>query len=184
MSYEPKGLKAEIKKILPEDKYRFLFTLKQSFLKACGGYIRAQLIIMSIVFCILLIGFVVLDVRFAVLLAFVISMIDAIPVLGTGMILNPWAVVCLLQGDFVTAAGLAGLYVIILVMRQFVEPRILSGQLGIHPIITLVAMYTGLKVIGIFGMILGPLTALIIINFIKVNRNQTEDKEVTTDVCE
>jgi len=182
MTYDPDSFKSEIKRLVPPDKYSYLFTLKQSFKSACGGYIRAQLIIMSIVFCILLVGFLIMDVRFALLLAFVISIIDAVPVMGTGMVLNPWAVVCLLQGNFVQAVGLASLYVIILVTRQFIEPRILSGQLGIHPLITLVSMYAGLKIVGIFGMILGPLIAIIIVSFIKINREKAEDKEEEINV--
>ncbi len=170
ISYDPDGFKAEAKRLIPADKYKYMHTVKQSFSKACGGYIRAQLIIMSIVFCILLVGFLILDVRFALLLALGISAIDAIPILGTGVILNPWGIICILQGNFLQGIGLVCLYFIILVTRQFIEPRILSGQLGIHPIITLLSMYAGLKLVGIFGMIMGPLVAIVTVSLLRINK--------------
>ncbi len=184
LSFDPKGIKEEIKNLVSKEKYRYLRSLKQSFSKACGGYIRAQLIIMAVVFCILLIGFLIMDVKFALLLALIISIIDAIPVLGTGIILNPWAVVCLLQGNYTQAIFLVCLYGVILLTRQFIEPRILSGQLGIHPLITLIAMYAGLKLVGIVGMILGPLVALVVINFVKINSQISKEKEETENVGE
>ena len=178
LSYDQQGFKKEIRELIPESKYKYLQGVKRSFSKACGGYIKAQLILMCIVFSILLIGFLVMDIKFALVLALAISLMDVIPVLGTGMFLNPWAVVCLLQGNYTQAAGLVALYVVILITRQFLEPRILSGQLGIHPIITLVSMYAGYKLIGIIGMIIGPLVTLIVINFVKIHREITNAGEV------
>jgi len=172
LSYDGKGFRTEIKKFIPENKIQKLRHIREILSKACGGYIKAQLIIMTVVFVILVTGFIILDVKLSLLLAFAISILDAIPVLGTGMILNPWAFFCLIQGDIPRAIGLVSLYGIVLVVRHFLEPRVLSGQLGIHPIITLVSMYAGLKLIGVIGMILGPLAALIIINLIKAQNEE------------
>ncbi len=180
MSYDPKGFKEELKSIIPREKYRYLQVFKHSFTDACGGYIKAQLILMSIVFCVLFIGFLVLDIRFAFLLALTISFLDAIPVLGTGMILNPWAIICVFQGNYSTAIGLVCLYLIVLLTRQFLEPRILSVQLGIHPLITLICMYTGLKLAGIAGMIIGPLVGLVVIEYLRKKDDilrQIDEKE-------
>lgn len=170
MCCDKEGLKEEIKKFLPDDKLDSLRRIREVFSKACGGYIKAQLIIMCVVFVILITGFGLLKVELAILLAFAISLVDAIPVLGTGIILNPWALVCLIQGDYIRALGLVCLYLIVVVVRHILEPRVLSGQLGMHPIITLVSMYSGLKLIGVIGMIIGPLIALIIISFIKAKK--------------
>ncbi len=169
-SYDEKGLRRELKKSLPEKTVQQLRKIRTVLGKAFGGYVKAQLIIMTVVFAILLLGFVILDVKLALLLAFVISLLDAIPVLGTGMILNPMAVIALIQGDYVRALGFVIMYLIVLVVRNFLEPRVLSGQLGIHPIITLVSMYAGFKLIGVVGMIIGPLIALVVINFVIMNR--------------
>ena len=179
MSYDEKGLKEELKKFIPERGIEKMRKIRRIFSLAIGGYVKAQLIIMCMVFTILLVGFVILDVKLALLLAFIISLIDAIPVLGTGMVLNPLAVVYLIQGDYVRAVGFVCLYVVVLLLRNFVEPKVLSGQLGIHPIITLVSMYAGLKLIGIMGMIIGPVLAIIIINFLKA-----EKMEAMTDAGE
>lgn len=170
ISYDEKGLRQELKKFISPTIIEHMRKIRKVIGTAFGGYVKAQLIIMWVVFTILLMGFVILDVKLALLLAFVISLLDAIPVLGTGMILNPMAVVYLIQGDYVRAVGFVCMYVIVLLVRNFIEPRVLSGQLGIHPIITLVSMYAGLKLIGVIGMIIGPLTALVVINFIKMNK--------------
>ena len=169
-SYDEKGLRQELKKFISEKNIEHLRKARIVMGRAFGGYVKAQLIIMAVVFTILLTGFVILDVKLALLLAFIISLLDAIPVLGTGMILNPMAIIYLIQGDYVRAIGFVSLYVIILFVRNFLEPRVLSVQLGMHPIITLVSMYAGLKLIGVIGMIIGPVIALIVISFIKMNR--------------
>ena len=170
MSCDKGGLREEIKKVLPDDKIASLRHMREVLGRACGGYVKAQLIIMCVVFVILITGFGLLKVELAILLAFAISLVDAIPVLGTGIILNPWALVCLIQGDYIRALGLVCLYCIVIVIRHILEPRVLSGQLGMHPIITLVSMYSGLKLIGVIGMIIGPLIALIIISFVKAKK--------------
>ena len=176
-SYDEKGLKEELKKFLPQNTIAILKKMRNVMGVAVGGYVKAQMIIMVVVFAILLTGFLILDVKFALLLAFVISLLDAIPVLGTGMVLNPMAVVSLIQGDYVCALGFVGMYVIVLLVRNFMEPRVLSVQLGLHPIITLLSMYAGFKLIGVIGMLMGPVIALMVISFVKMNRE--EEKHVS-----
>ena len=169
ISYDSVSLAEGVKRIIPDSKLSYLSNAKRTFFKACGGYIKAQLIIMTVVFVILLTGFAILDVKLSIILAFLISIIDAIPVLGTGLILNPWAVICLIQGDYFRAVGFVCLYLVVLVTRQIIEPRILSSKLGMHPILTLITMYSGYKLIGVLGMILGPMIALIIFNIVNTN---------------
>ena len=169
ISYDGDRIKLLIKQYIPKDKLSHIHTIKEKLSEACGGYIKAQLILMSIVFVILFIGFTILDVKLSFILAVVISIWDAIPVLGTGIILNPWALVNLLQGDYFKAAGFFILYLIILLTRQLLEPKILSGQLGIHPIFTLAAIYIGLKTMGIFGMIIGPILLILAITALKIS---------------
>lgn len=171
-SYDENGLKDELKKFLPKSAIETLRRVRTVMGKAVGGYVRAQMIIMVVVFVILLTGFLILDVKFALLLAFVISLLDAIPVLGTGMVLNPMAVVALIQGDYVCAVGFVSMYVVVLLVRNFMEPRVLSVQLGLHPIITLLSMYTGFKLIGVIGMLMGPIIALMAISFVKMKREE------------
>lgn len=168
ISNDSEKISDELKKYISPEKLESIRTVKAKLHEAFGGYVRAQLILMLIVFCILLVGFLILDVKLALLLAAVISFLDAIPVLGTGIFLNPWALVCLLQGDYFRAIGLVCLYFIILFTRQFTEPRVVGGQIGLHPLFTLAAMYVGLKIIGVSGMIFGPILLIIVVNFLKI----------------
>ena len=79
-----------------------------------------------------------------------------------GTVMLPWAVICGMHGDINLAMALVVLYIIITVVRQFLEPKVVSNQIGIHPIFTLIAMYTGYKAIGIFGMLIGPIVIIIL----------------------
>jgi len=87
-------------------------------------------------------------------MALFIAFSDALPILGSGTVMLPWAVICGMHGDINLAMALVVLYIIITVVRQFLEPKVVSNQIGIHPIFTLIAMYTGYKLIGILGMLI------------------------------
>lgn len=177
MSYDEKGLREEVKKFVSPGIIDKLRRIRKIFSAAFSGYIKAQLIIMAVVFAVLVTGFGFMDVELSILLAFIISLVDAIPVLGTGIVLNPMAFIYLIQGDYLRALGFVCLYVTVLVLRHFIEPRILSGQLGMHPIITLLSMYMGFKLIGVMGMIIGPLLALIVIGFLNAERLEAEKND-------
>mgnify|MGYP000433120979 FL=1 len=141
--------------------------IKNDMFSALFGYIRAQLIIMTITFTELSIGFTIIGIGQPILLALLISLVDALPILGTGGILIPWAIYCAITGQLRLAVSLVIIYVIVLVVRQLIEPKILGQQIGIHPLLTLLAMYTGLKLFGVLGLILGPICALLVINILK-----------------
>ena len=131
---------------------------------AAGGYVKTQLTLMLIVFVILSIGLGIAGADYFLLIAFAIALLDALPVFGSGMVLIPWGAWMLLHRDFRAGITLIVLYLIIFLSRQILEPRILGRQIGIHPLITLVSMYAGLKLLGVFGMILGPVIAVIVKN--------------------
>lgn len=96
------------------------------------------------------------------LIALFIAFADALPIVGSGTVMLPWAVISAIQGDINLAIALVVLYIIISIVRQLLEPRVVSNQIGIHPIFTLIAMYTGYKAIGIIGMLIGPIVIIII----------------------
>ncbi len=127
-------------------------------------YVKAQLILMSITFGELLIAFAIIGVKSPFILALILAVVDMLPVLGTGTILIPWALGSLLLSDYKLALGLIITYGVCLVMRQILEPKVVSGQIGIHPLLTLMALYIGLKTLGIFGMLLGVIVLILIIN--------------------
>ena len=126
-----------------------------------GGWLRAQLKLMGITFLILNAGLLLLRVRYPVLAALVITVVDALPVFGTGTILIPWALALFLQGETKTGIGLVILYGAAALSRQALEPRLVGKQVGLNPVLTLLALYTGYRLLGVGGMIVFPIAAML-----------------------
>ena len=110
----------------------------------------------------LLIGFLLLSVDYAVLLALITAVLDALPVLGVGIVLIPYAILSFAMGNTVTGIGLLILYGVITVVRQIAEPRLVGKSLGLHPILMLIAFYAGWRLFGVAGVLIGPLLAMVI----------------------
>ena len=132
-----------------------------------GGYLKAEIILILISFVISIIGlyifkFVGMNVKYPLLMAIVIGFVDALPILGSGTIMIPWSVISALNGDIKLGISIVVLWITMSIIRQFLEPKIVSGKIGIHPIFTLIAMYTGFKLIGIMGMLVGPIVLIIL----------------------
>ncbi len=175
---DKKIVKANIASALGENLSGKIREIKAYLSEAVFAYIKAQSILMSITFAEVFIALSILKVNYSFLFALIIALIDAIPVFGTGTVLIPWSIYHLITGNFTMALSLLALYAVCLVVRQFLEPKILSTQIGIHPLLTLLSMYIGYRLIGIFGMILGPLTALVTKNiFKKYNESHTKTPE-------
>ena len=119
-----------------------------SIRKILGSYI----LIMIMSFGELSLGFLLLSVPYAVGLALLVAVIDIMPVLGTGLVLIPWAIIAAILGLYPTAIGVALLYVIMLVVRNIVEPKLVGKQMGLHPVATLISMFLGLEFFGILGL--------------------------------
>lgn len=129
-------------------------------LKAAGKlYLSSQLKLMGVTFCLLFAGFSLLRVGYPLLIALLVAFVDALPVLGTGSILVPWALVCFLGGNGARALGLLGLYATAALTRSVLEPRLVGSHLGLDPLVTLMAMYCGLRLWGLLGMLLLPMLA-------------------------
>ncbi|MBN2898790.1 MAG: sporulation integral membrane protein YtvI [Clostridia bacterium] len=141
--------------------------IKKNVFVVFVGYIKAQLILMTITFAISLVGLSILKVNYAPLIALFIALVDALPMLGPAAIYIPWLIGRVLVGNISGAIWLGILYLSATLTRQTLEPKIVSTQIGVHPIITLSAMYAGIKLFGIFGLILGPLSAIVILKSYK-----------------
>lgn len=155
-----------IKKFLGEKTLRVFSGIKTSVLEITLSYLKAQLIIESIIFCVLFIGFLILKIEFAAVLAFVTAIVDAVPILGTGTVLIPIAIFNFLSGNSSLGWGMLILYGTALLVRQFCEPKIVGEKLGIHPLATLIALFVGLKLFGLAGLILGPVFTIFLKNLI------------------
>ena len=144
--------------------------------KRLGGYLKAEATLILVSFVISLIGlyifkFLGMNVKYPLLIALAIGFVDALPILGSGTVMVPWAIISALNGDLKLGIAIIVLWIIMSLVRQFIEPRVVSGRIGIHPIFTLIAMYTGFKVIGVMGMLIGPIVLIIL-------------KSIFTDVLE
>ena len=132
-----------------------------------GGYLKAEATLILVTFLITISGLYILkiigmNVKYPLMIALAIGFIDALPILGSGTVMVPWAIMSGLNGDIKLGVAIIILWIILSVVRQFLEPKIVSGKIGIHPIFTLIAMYTGFKAIGVIGMLLGPIVLIIL----------------------
>ena len=143
-------------------------TTRQELKASVWGYIKTQFILMGITFAITLTALLLLGSPYPVVLSICIAVIDALPFFGSGFFLWPGAVIHLLAGNTALAVGYLALYGIIQVMRQILQPKILGTQIGLHPLLTLFSMYFGFCCVGVFGLILGPIIAVILKAFFKL----------------
>ena len=147
---------------LPEDKAVESRLLKGNVVGTVWKYIKSYAILMSITFVELSIGLVILRVNNPLAVSAIIALIDILPVLGVGTVLIPWAIISLFTSDFIRAIGLFVLYAIITIVRQSLEPKVIGNQIGIHPVVTLAAVYIGGRLFGILGVFLLPISLAVI----------------------
>ncbi|MCL2212893.1 MAG: sporulation integral membrane protein YtvI [Oscillospiraceae bacterium] len=143
---------------------------RKTFAGAVRKYLRAVVIMFSITYAQLLIGFLIFGINSPIVLAFIISIIDMLPVFGVGTVLVPWIIILFVLGNYYIAVGLTILFVVITVVRQVLEPKIMGRNMGVHPLFALAAIYSGFKLMGVAGIILGPLTAFVISAFVREYR--------------
>lgn len=151
------ALRIRVRRILGRQQLQKWQQALQRVKSTVGGWIKAQLKLSGVSFCIVGLGFLLLRISNPLFWAVIVALVDAVPLLGTGTILVPWALLALLRGDSIRALGLAGLYVTAMLVRSALEPKLVGRQLGINPLITLVALYTGYRLWGVGGMILAPI---------------------------
>lgn len=147
--------------------YRNALKIKNILVNSVFKFVKGYLIILGITFVELFAGFTVLKIKYSLLLAAVIALIDILPVLGTGTVLIPWAAAELIMENTAKGTSLASLYIIITVVRNFAEPKIIGNQMGIKPLFTLLAMFIGIKLFGIAGIFILPITLIVVIEYYK-----------------
>lgn len=135
-----------------------LFLHLKELISSLGSYLKAEFILVAMAFVEVLVGLYILkwigiNVQYPFLAALGIGFVDALPILGSGTAMVPWAIIEAINGNIRLAIGILIIFAIISLVRQFLEPKIVSKQIGIHPIFTLIAMYTGFKIIGVFGLL-------------------------------
>lgn len=164
-------LPSGIKERLPKIKNTVLFVLT--------SYLRSYAILLLLTFSQVFFGLLILGAKNAFAMALICALVDMLPVLGVGTVLVPWSVISFVAGDTRLAVGLLVLFVIVYIVRQVIEPKIVSAHLNIHPLIAIISVYAGLKIAGIGGMIVAPLVTFVIKTLIDGLKN---DKEKQKDI--
>lgn len=154
------GIHRTLRELMPKRVRAALTRVKEGAFYAALGYLRAYLILAAITFGALTVGFLLLRVRYAVLLALLFAAFDFLPVVGVNILLIPWAIFELIGGKYFLGFGLLILCGGLALIRQFAEPRIISRRFGIHPLASLAGMYFGLRFFGFWGLLFGPVLAM------------------------
>ena len=146
----------------------------RNIIKSLGDYLKAEVILIIISFFIVLIGLYILkftgnNIQYPLLAALGIGIVDALPILGSGMVMIPWAIIVGINGNLSLGIYIMIVYIVATIVRQLIEPKIVSHNIGIHPIFTLIAMYTGFKLSGVLGLFIGPIIFIILKNIFSVS---------------
>ncbi|MGM9924601.1 MAG: sporulation integral membrane protein YtvI [Bacillus sp. (in: firmicutes)] len=155
-------LQSYVHRIIPNKVKESGGTVFTDLKKALFGFIKAQFTLISFTTIIVLIGLLILRVDYAITIAFVTGLVDILPYLGTGVVFVPWIIYEAVVGEISLAIGLGVLYIIVIVQRQIMEPKVLSSSIGLDPLATLIALFAGFKLIGFLGLIAGPIILVII----------------------
>ncbi|MBQ8311384.1 MAG: sporulation integral membrane protein YtvI [Clostridia bacterium] len=147
--------------LLPPSWKKRISPMRARMREISWRYVKAYLLLLALTFLLLFVGFLILGIDYAFLLALLIAVADLLPVIGVGTVMVPWSVILLLQRQFYLGFGLLILYLAIELVRQIAEPRLVGKSLGIHPLLTLFASYVGFYLFGILGMLLAPIVAMI-----------------------
>lgn len=156
-------IKSLFKKILKPNHVELISEVREIAFKNVFKLIKSYGFIMLITFVELSIGLLIIGVDNALLLALIIAIVDVLPVLGCGTVLIPWGIIALIQGNYLLGIGVLLLYVVILIVRNIIEPKIIGDQVGMHPLVTLLTIFVGLRFLGVLGMFALPVVAIILI---------------------
>ncbi len=130
--------------------------------RAIIRYLRAEVLLISLQMFQSIIGLLILRVDYALTLAVLIGIADLLPVVGPGTVFIPWVIIEFIMGNYGLGFALLILYAFIIVLRQILQPKLVAASLGLYPLATLIALYAGLKLFGIWGLIIGPLSLVVL----------------------
>ncbi len=154
----------KFKKCIPESAANYYTLITSGFKKAVGGYFKAQFKIMIVITIILFIGLMIISTDYALLLALLIAFLDLLPVFGTGTVLWPWALICVINERYTEAIILMVLYVICQAVKQLLQPKMVGDSIGLSPLLTLFFLFVGYRFGGLLGVIIGIPVGMIIVN--------------------
>lgn len=150
------------RKQLPAQTLHKISLIRSVTLGAAAGYLRVQCILSGVTFLILLAAFTFMGIDGTFTAAAGIAIIDALPILGSGAVMLPWAGIALLAGNVSRAVALLGVYAVLLVMHNLLQAKLMGSHLGLHPVTALVSLYVGWKLAGLGGMLLLPIACVLL----------------------
>lgn len=159
--------KEKLVSLMPLFVQKRLGTVTDDLKQALIGFLRAQLTLISITGIIVIVGLLILRVQYAFTIGIITGIVDLLPLLGTGFVFVPWIIYLFIKGNFNLVIGLSILYAVVLIQRQIMEPKIVADSIGLDPLITLIALFVGLQLFGVAGLILGPVAVVIINALVK-----------------
>ncbi len=145
--------------------------VNQDIVASVVGLVKAQLGLVGLTMALTVGGLYLLGVRYAWLMGLLTGVLDVLPIVGPAVVLVPWAVYCFIDGDASLGLGLLVLHVCLSVFRQFMEPRIIGQRLGLHPLVALLSLYLGISLLGVTGLVVGPLVAIVIRALVKTGQD-------------
>ncbi len=167
ISKDKKAITTFIFNAVPQNKVLSVSGVIGDINSALIGFFRAQLILISISTLLAILGLSILGNKYALTVGIVVGIFDLLPILGPGTILVPWAIIEFFAGRINMGIALLVLYGIIVAVRGVIEPKVISQQIGLHPLVTLMALFLGLKFLGIGGIIIGPVAVVLAIAIYK-----------------
>ncbi len=156
-----------LKRQLNEEHYEKVEAVKSAVRDILGGYLKSYAIILGITFVELSIAMLIMRVDNFLMVALMIAIFDILPVVGTGTVLIPWTVIELVRGNYGMMIGLIVTYVVIFIVRQVIEPKIVGDRVGLHPLVTIISMFVGTVLFGVIGLFGIPITMAIIVDLKK-----------------
>ncbi len=164
--------------LMGKRRYSAINRIKEVVTGSVFKLLRGYLILMLITFILLSTGLLIMRIKSFWLLALGIALVDLLPVLGTGTVIIPWSIIEIISGNTGKGVGLVILYLVVSLVRNFLEPKVIGAQIGINPLFTLVAMFAGFRLFGITGLFLFP---LILITVIRYYKSEMQDEQPAKD---
>lgn len=156
--------------LFPEKTSKRISSLIHRFFEIIGKYVKSYLQIMLITFIIMLVGFMILGVEHAPLIAIIVAILDLLPILGVGIVLVPWSIFSFALGNNAAGIGLIVIFLSYTLIREILEPKILGKSLDVHPALTLVSLYLGYSLFGALGLIVFPIIAVLVCGLFKKDK--------------
>jgi len=145
-------------------RWEVLVEAKNHFITNTLKMLRGYVLIMFITFVELALGLSILRIKYAMVIAMLVALVDIMPVLGTGTVMLPWGIIAIAMGDYKMGTGVLVIYGVVTVVRYMIEPRVIGKQVGLEPVVTLFALYLGLRLFGVVGLFGLPISLIIVKN--------------------